>query len=78
MTITMHNPQAVILEELAEGGHTQRSIACTYGFILRQEFRTADWPLINKAILRRWPKGLARVKKMAWRYATGTMPEAKP
>jgi hypothetical protein len=62
----MVNPQRVILAELAAGA-TQKSVALTYAFILRQELTTADWAKINAAIIERWPKGLARVKEMAWK-----------
>ena len=27
----------------------------------------ADWKAVTAAILKRWPKGLARVKKLAWK-----------
>ena len=36
MRIEMHDPQAVILREIAEG-RPQRSVALTYAFIMRQE-----------------------------------------
>lgn len=68
MRIEMHNPQAVILREIAQG-HTQRSVAMTYAIIMRQEPH-ADWAQINKAIMERW-KGktaLERVKEMAWKF----------
>ena len=73
MRIEMHNPQAVLLQELELPGVTQESVALTYAFILRQEPQTADWPTINAAIKRRW-KGrtaLARIKERAWQIAEG-------
>jgi hypothetical protein len=68
----MHNPQAVILREIATG-HSQKSVALTYAFILKQEFKTADWPRINRAISERWKSrsALERVKQMAWKFAQG-------
>jgi hypothetical protein len=70
MTITMGDPVGTIFEEIA-GGATQESVAMTYAFIMRQE-PNADWPRINAAILGRWKskKALARVKEMAWKFAS--------
>ena len=65
--VEMVFPQQTILDEIASG-HSQESVALTYAFIVRQEPKTADWATINKAIAGRWPKGLDRVKKKAWRY----------
>lgn len=68
MIIEMFQPQQVILEEIADKRVTQRSVVLTYGFVIRQEHKTADWPRINRAITERW-KGktaLERIKQMAW------------
>ncbi len=66
--IEMVDPQKVILRELASGMHSQKSIALTYAFVMRQEGESADYRTINSAIMARWPKGLERVKKMAWKF----------
>jgi hypothetical protein len=66
----MVNPQRVILAELAAGA-TQKSVALIYAFLIQQEQMTADWRRINAAIIERWPKGLARVKEMAWKIEEG-------
>jgi hypothetical protein len=72
MNVELFNPQAVIFEELAGRKCTQRGVAITYAYILRQESQTADWPKINQAITERWSKaGLVRVKEMAWKFAFG-------
>lgn len=71
MRIDLHNPQEIILREIADPRITQDSVALTYAFILRQEPKTADWPRINAAIMARW-KGktaLTRIKEKAWKYA---------
>jgi hypothetical protein len=70
-TIEMHDPQSVILDEIASG-HSQKSVALTYAIILRQEPHTADWLKINQAIKNRWksPTALKRVKEMAWKFAS--------
>lgn len=73
MTITMHNPQEVLLRELDLPGITQESVALTYAFIMRQEGDKADWPTINRAIQQRW-KGkaaLRRIKERAWAIVEG-------
>ncbi len=69
----MHDPQGTIFAEIADPRMDQRNVALTYGFILRQEPNTADWPRINQAIRDRW-KGktaLTRIKEMAWKFAEG-------
>lgn len=59
--------EATLLEEI-EGGQTQKSVALTYAMALTSRERAStDWPKVNRAILARWPKGLDRVKRMAWR-----------
>ena len=30
-----------------------------------------DWPTVNLAISKRWPKGLKRIKNLAWKYLAG-------
>ncbi len=57
--------ELVIEDEIARG-ETQESIAHTYALALRSSWPT-DWARVNAAILARWPKGLVRVKRLAWR-----------
>lgn len=68
--IEMHDPQGQLLEELGLPGVTQRSVALTYAFCIRQLGDKADWPKINDAIRKRWrgQTSLKRVKEMAWKY----------
>src|SRR4051812_39528763 len=67
LTIEMHDPERVIMQEIADKQITQTSLAITYAFLFAQvEGDTADWPKINQAIIERWSRsGLQRVKTMA-------------
>jgi len=56
--------EMVIENEIAQG-LTQRQIAQTYALALRSSWPT-DWRRVNEAIVARWPKGLERIKTMAW------------
>lgn len=56
--------EATIENEIQQGC-TQRQVAQTYALGLRSSWPT-DWARVNAAILARWPKGLERVKTMAW------------
>lgn len=69
LTITMDNPQGVLLNELTLPGITQESVALTYAFIIAQEGNKADWPRINAAIRERWrgKSALVRIKERAWK-----------
>ena len=67
MYITMGDPENQILREIEEG-HTQKSIALTYAFCIRDHQNVVDWPKINRSIISRWSRsGLKRVKQMAWK-----------
>ena len=46
-------------------GCNQKSIAMTYALALRSSWPT-DWARVNAAIVAKWPKGLERIKTMAW------------
>lgn len=48
-----------------EQGLNQRQVAQTYALGLRSSAKT-DWAKVNALIVARWPKGLDRIKKMAW------------
>jgi hypothetical protein len=46
----------------------QADVALTYALALRDESLVAvDWARMNAAIRNRWPRGLNRVKEMAWK-----------
>lgn len=55
--------ESVIESEIANGLN-QKDIAQTYALALRSSWPT-DWKRVNEAILKRWPKGLNRIKEMA-------------
>ena len=54
----------VIAQDIANGG-SQKSVAKTYALGIRSSWPT-DWVQVNAMIMARWPKGLERIKKMAW------------
>ena len=69
--ITMVNPQKVILDELQMRGITQKSIALTYAFCIKQ-YAECDFEIINKAIIDKWGKKiLVRIKNKAWKIVEG-------
>ena len=53
------------IENEIRQGCNQRQIAQTYALALQSSWPT-DWLRVNLAITKRWPKGLERIKKMAW------------
>lgn len=55
----------LVIENEIEQGCTQRQISQTYALALRSSWPT-DWKRVNAAIVARWPKGLERIKQMAW------------
>lgn len=63
-TIEIAEVEMVIENEIAQG-LSQRQIAQTYALALRSSWKT-DWKRVNAAILAKWPKGLERIKKLAW------------
>lgn len=54
-----------VIENEIKQGATQRDVAKTYALGLRSSWPT-DWKRVNEAIRARWPKGLNRIKEMAW------------
>lgn len=64
MPLEIMNPEFVIENEIANGAN-QKEVARTYALALRT-MDSVDWKRINKAIVGRWPKGLERVKNLAW------------
>jgi len=57
------------MREIAMPETTQKSLAMTYAMaICSSEAKDqVDWRKVNEAITARWPKGLLRVKEMAWK-----------
>lgn len=55
--------ESVIENEIAQG-LKQKDVAETYAMALVSTWPT-DWKRVNEAILKRWPRGLNRVKEMA-------------
>jgi hypothetical protein len=55
----------LVIENEIRMGLNQRQIAQTYALALRSTYPT-DWARVNEAIAKRWPKGLERIKKLAW------------
>ncbi len=77
MRMMLSDPTGQIERECAMPEMRQRDVASTYGLAIRDESHVrVDWGRVNAAIMRRWPKGLARVKKMAWDMLKAhTLPE---
>lgn len=67
--VTLADPTGQIERECAEKCFTQKSVALTYALAMSAEQHgvPVDWPRANAAIRARWPKGLVRVKEMAWK-----------
>lgn len=67
MTIELRDCEQMLLREIADQRMTQASVGLTYAMaICSSECRTIDWPVVNRAIMDRWPRGgLMRVKKFA-------------
>lgn len=60
--------ESVIEDECQRKGSTQKDVASLYAMALVSTWKT-DWLRANNAIAARWPKGLERVKTMAWKMA---------
>lgn len=71
MKIEMHDPQGVIMREIADPGMKQKDVAPTYAFIIRQCGDAADYARINAAICERWMGrySLEKIKRLAWQFA---------
>lgn len=62
MELTM--VEDTIENDLAQGA-TQKHVASLYAMAIVSSWPT-EWGRVNAAIRNRWPKGLARVKELAW------------
>ena len=61
------DPEGTIEREI-EQGLKQGEVALTYALAIRGEpLVPVNWSRVNAAITKRWPKGLMRVKKAAWK-----------
>ena len=78
MTMTAHllNVEDVIENEIRLGA-TQKSVAMTYALALKSDWPT-DWGRVNAAIRARWPRGLDRIKAMAWSGKCFDAPKEQP
>ena len=57
------------MSAIAEKDMTQKRMASFYADCIRSDptGHDIDWRSLNAAIFERWPKGLQRVKEMAWK-----------
>ena len=76
MRIMFADPTGTIERECQMRLINQKSVALSYALALRDEASVpVDWGRVNAAIRKRWPKGLERVKGMAWKaIETGESP----
>lgn len=77
LNIEMHDPEGQLLSEIKFQGITQGSVAITYAYAIVQLGDKADWRKMNAAIVAKWPKGLTRLKKAAWKIVDGWRLKAK-
>lgn len=65
--IRLADPQATLLEEIADPAVRVKNVTLTYAFALLDQ-GAVDWPRVNRAIIARWSaSALDRVKRDAWR-----------
>lgn len=79
-TVGMVDPLGQVVRECEGGRLPWKSVALTYAFALRQTFPgsapgglcSPEWKTANEAVMARFgPKGLAKVKDLAWAYLEG-------
>lgn len=68
MNVVLINAAGVVERECQDRHLTQKQVALTFALALHSEDHgeKVEWRRINAAIRNRWPRGLDRVKKMAW------------
>lgn len=71
-SVHLADAAGTIENEIALGA-SQADVAKTYALALRSAV-PQDWKRVNAAIVKRWPKGLARIKASAWRKVEGKEP----
>jgi hypothetical protein len=73
-TFELADPQAQLLEEIANPALHRKDVMMTYALAIRQDLRTdgeVEWPVVNTAIVARWSKGsLNWIKREAWKKVT--------
>ena len=69
----MVDPLGQVVRECGYPKITQKSVALTYAFAIRQEpFEHPNWRTANQAIIDKFGiKGLSRIKTLAWAYVSG-------
>ncbi len=73
MTVSICNPEELIERECADPAMKQLDVAKSYGLAIlgMNNGEAYNWARMNRAIETRWPKGLMRVKKLAWEFVEG-------
>lgn len=72
LRMCLSDPTGQIESECANRALKQRDVALTYALAMRdQDLVPVDWKRANAAIAARWPKGLVRVKQLAWKRLGG-------
>lgn len=67
--VRLTDPQATLLEEIADPATTIASLTTTYAFALLDQ-GAVHWATVNRAIIARWSlRVLERIKRDAWRKA---------
>lgn len=67
-SVFLADPTGQIERECADKRMKQADVASTYGLAIRDEGTVpVDWARVNAAIRNRWPRGLVRVKTLAWK-----------
>lgn len=81
MTRDRRDTHAGMIAQFIETCGGQKYAAMHYAIAIEEhhngtpeEFEERHWVVLNDAIKRRWPKGLPRVKQMAWAMREGRMP----
>lgn len=75
MRAVLSDPTEQIERECEDRSLTQSTVALTYALAIRDEdVAPVDWKRANAAIAKRWPKGLERVKRLAWTMFDASRP----
>ncbi len=76
LTMEIMDVESVLENEIAKG-LKQKDVAETYAMALVVRHYKVDFARMNKAILAKWPRGLERVKNMAWKIMEERRKEAR-
>lgn len=78
LRMCLADPTGQIEQECADKAMKQKDVALTYALAIRDEDAVpVDWKRANAAIVKRWPKGLVRVKELAWKLFQGVPATSK-